>query len=570
MVINNWSNLDLGKELHSVPKTQNVWQLRQEIKTKIQISIQELESPFLKEIIESLDKEIVWQEIAKKEVAEVIISRLNSIKPQKGPLWVLFFSGPTWVWKTQTVKALSKVLFWYDSYFIKIACENLQQSFTSSNLFWSPKWYVWYWDKNLLDPNEMWCYYDSAKKWWKLHPSVQKIDWFNIILFDEIEKAHPDVIQQLLSALDDWKVKNSKWEHLNFSNSLIIFTSNLWQRNINKEKSKTQIWFVKQDKTQDLENIFKEELNKHFSPEFIWRIHSFIDFKWLDYNNCKQIVKNSLDSFNKTLQMYYPETHYSVSISQSTYDYIINNWFSWEKWARDLIRFYTKVVEDNISNYLNSKNFEEIYEENSKYSFYIDYVDWKLDISFEVINNNLNEIENEENIEQKTHKKGEEFSLENFENLSLDKILELFTVVKKYSELYYLQSIWEIDISSEIWELREVLLKCGLSIQDINKLKIKSNLLWLNTTILSQLSVKNWNDFWIYENKVILKIVKNVLSNFIWKKIKDENEELLLDATSKVFEIIEKLIWEELTSKQTMALNNMIKNVVFDNYDIQI
>lgn len=566
----NWSNLVLEKNLDSNSKKPKLSQTRQEIKTKIQISLQELESPFLKEIIESLDKEIIWQQEAKREVAEVIISRLNSIKPQKGPLWVLFFSGPTWVWKTQTVKALSKVLFWYDSYFIKIACENLQQSFTSSNLFWAPKWYVWYWEKNLLDPNEMWCYYDSSKKAWKLHESVKNIDWFNIILFDEIEKAHPDVIQQLLSALDDWKVKNSKWEHLNFSNSIIIFTSNLWQRSINKAKAKTQIWFVKQDKTQDLEDIFQEELKKHFSPEFIWRVHNFIDFKWLDLNNCKQIIKKSLDSFNKTLQMYYPETYYHVSISESMYEYIIKNWFSWEKWARDLIRFYTKVVEDNISSYLNSKNFEELYEENTKYFFCIDIIDWKIDISLEMNNDSLNHSETDEETDEENENIQWILKLVNFENMSLDNILELFTIVKNYSELYYLQSIWEVDISKEVWELREVLLKYGLSNQDIKKLKNKSNLLWLNTTILTQLSTKVWNDFWTFENKVILKIVKNVLSNYIWKKIKDESDELLLDATSKVFELIEKLLWKELTSKQTMILNNMIKSVVFDNYDIQI
>lgn len=566
----NWSNLVLEKNLDSNSKTQKLSQTKQEIKTKIQISLQELESPFLKKIIESLDKEIIWQQEAKREVAEVIISRLNSIKPQKGPLWVLFFSGPTWVWKTQTVKALSKVLFWYDSYFIKIACENLQQSFTSSNLFWAPKWYVWYWEKNLLDPNEMWCYYDSSKKAWKLHESVKNIDWFNIILFDEIEKAHPDVIQQLLSALDDWKVKNSKWEHLNFSNSIIIFTSNLWQRSINKAKAKTQIWFVKQDKTQDLEDIFQEELKKHFSPEFIWRVHNFIDFKWLDLNNCKQIIKKSLDSFNKTLQMYYPETYYHVSISESMYEYIIKNWFSWEKWARDLIRFYTKVVEDNISSYLNSKNFEELYEENTKYFFYIDIIDWKIDISLEMNNDSLNHSETDEETDEENENIQWILKLVNFENMSLDNILELFTIVKNYSELYYLQSIWEVDISKEVWELRESLLKMGLSNQDIKKLKNKSNLLWLNTTILTQLSTKVWNDFWTFENKVILKIVKNVLSNYIWKKIKDESDELLLDATSKVFELIEKLLWKELTSKQTMILNNMIKSVVFDNYDIQI
>lgn len=194
------------------------------------INLSELENPTFDNICESLNEYVKWQDKAKEKIADIITSSLNNIVPKKWPLWTLFFHWPTWVWKTEMVRGLSKFLFWLEDWFIKIWMENFAESHSKSRFAWSPPWYIWHDNEPIFSPETFYNSYDISKNLNSINPLVKWIWPINIILFDEVEKAHPQVLQSLLWILDDWKLElaNTKKWKINFWNSIIIFTSNIW------------------------------------------------------------------------------------------------------------------------------------------------------------------------------------------------------------------------------------------------------------------------------------------------------------------------------------------------------
>lgn len=231
-----WENDELYDEIDD---------FSEKIKEKVCYNIYlETMHPLEKEFINKMDKEIVWQENAKKIIANVIKNAILWIRPKRWPLWVLFFTWPTWVWKTEIVKCISEVLMWDKNLFQKINCESYQESHTKRQLFWAPPSYVWYGDPTPLNPKIINWYYKKAKENDTIHDSIKHIPNFSIILFDEFEKAHKDIAQSLLSLLDEWEITFWDGKKWNFKNSIIIFTSNIWQDEIEKFKEKKTIWFI--------------------------------------------------------------------------------------------------------------------------------------------------------------------------------------------------------------------------------------------------------------------------------------------------------------------------------------
>ena len=246
------------------------------------INLSQLESPYKKEIIEWLNNQVIGQQKAKEEIADFVSKALVKVWHTKGTLGNLFFHWPTWVWKTEIVRALSKHLFWVENWFIKIDCAEFAESHTKSRFFGSPPSYIWYWDPTIFDSKIFYNAYDIAKKTWKLNPILKKLGAFNIVLFDEIEKAHSEVIQSLLNILDEWKLQlaDTKKAPINFWNTLVIFTSNIWEKELSELKAWHSMWFFKdkkeKDKDKDRKKVFEESLKSKFSPEFIWRIDSLL------------------------------------------------------------------------------------------------------------------------------------------------------------------------------------------------------------------------------------------------------------------------------------------------------
>jgi len=519
--------------------------------------------PFLTELKQAFENHVVSQDKAKEALSQALLDSILRLWDPKGPLWVFFFHGPTWVGKTEIVKALAETMFGDAWAFIKINCENFSDRYTGSNLFGSPKWYIWYDEETPFTNKKITSAFDIAKKTWKLNPMIQRMPWFNILLFDEIEKAHPEVIQQLLWLLDEWKIQTSKWEVVNFQNSIIILTSNIWQDEISREKNKNNIWFSS-DKAniQDLEKIFQDSLKKIFKPEFIWRIHSFIEFVELSKEDCRKIIDIQVQKFNEYLIKYYSESHIQFELSPELYEYIIQKWYSREKWARELVRTYDNLVKRYLTRLLHSSSFKKYFDYEGQIMIGID-TDTLWNLSFDIIYNG-DKVYDVEAIETQW---------EDVE-ISLEQLRAIYATVSAYTELSYLSIGDNIDMRDELKFYATKLKQYGLSQNDISSLKERAFLEWLRdlTFIQDFEGIGLWDQeielFFPYEPRTILKIVERKIQN-IYQNNQGVKRKFIQKSIKAVMESIEKLMKvEDLSWEQSNQVLLYIKKTLLEKYSI--
>lgn len=545
-----------------------------EFKWKICIPLDiDLEHPFLEELKSWLNNLVVWQEVAKENLSEIIVNSILSIKPKKWPLGVLFFHWPTWVWKTEMVKALSEVIFWDSSFFIKINCENYAESHTASNLFWSPKWYVWYNEPTPLTNKNISLHYDTAKKMWKLNPIVGRLPRFNIILFDEIEKAHFNVTQQLLAMLDDGKIQLSNWEIVNFHNSIIVFTSNLWQPEILWARDKQSIWFSNWNwfDNNERSKIFQKVLKGHFSPEFIWRIHNFIEFNELTFNDCKEIINIQVRLLNDHLIKYYPENNIQVELSDSVYDYIIKNWFSKDTQARDLVRFYEREIEYKLNKLFNSDWFVKYFSLHEPFVIHI-WLSNNNEIKFHlVMDENLNSVKLDE---LKQPPKLIDIIPKNTK-ISLDQLSDIYKAMCAYVELTYINLGWTIEMKDELKIYADKLVSLWISRIDLNRLKTRAYIEWLND--LNFIDTFYWINlewdqdklFTPFDSRTIIKIVERKFEAIYDKNM--SKEDFVKTGVEGVIDILTKIFkTSELTWAQINQVLIYIRKTLVDKWSIYI
>ena len=170
-----------------------------------------------KEKIKLLDKilkwKVIWQDEAVEEVAKAIKRARAWLKDPNRPIWSFLFLWPTWVGKTELAKQLAIELFDDEKAMIRLDMSEFMEKHSVAKLIWAPAGYVWYEEE------------------WYLTWAVRRKP-YSVILFDEVEKAHPDVFNLLLQILDDWRLTDSKWRTVDFKNTIIIMTSNIWSQEI--------------------------------------------------------------------------------------------------------------------------------------------------------------------------------------------------------------------------------------------------------------------------------------------------------------------------------------------------
>lgn len=524
--------------------------------------------PFLTELMASFDANLVSQQKAKETLSQAILDSILRLDDPKWPLGVFFFHGPTGVGKTEIVKALAETIFWDAGGFIKVNCENFSESHTGSNLFWSPKWYIGYDEEPVFSNKKVTLAYDTAKKIGKLHPMVSRLPWCNILLFDEIEKAHPVVIQQLLALLDEGKITTSKWEVVNFQNSIIIFTSNIWQERITHEKNKNAIWFSPTwVQSWDVNKIFQSSLKDIFKPEFIGRIHSFIEFEELSKQNCIKIIDIQVKKFNDYLLKYFAETHIQFELSPEVYDYILKNGYSQTKWARDLIRCYENFVKRYLTRLLSSNSFKKYYEYEGNVLIGID-IDDKNELFFDIILDAGNEQDaSSANVILLP------FLWERSE-ISLEKLQNIYANISAYTELSYVSIDGDVDLRDELKIYSDRLKQLWLSQTDISSLKYRGYLEWLRDLAFLKdfewivLDEETQNLFIPYDMRTILKIVERKMEG-IHKKYGKKKKIFVKNSMEWVIEIIARLMWvEELSGGQLNEVLIYIRKVLVEKYGI--
>lgn len=290
----------------------------------------------LKNLPKKLWENIIWQKDAIESVVNSIMRSASWIWNPNKPIWSFLFLWPTWVWKTELVKTLAREFYGSEENLIKIDMSEYSDKTWVSKLIWANAWYVWY------------------EEWWLLTEKVRKKP-YSIVLFDEIEKWDFEVYNLLLQILDEWSLTDSKWRKVNFKNTIIIMTSNVWQEELTREAQK--IWFDTDEKKE--KNAVKDfdkakdavmwTLNDYFSPEFLNRIDKIIVFRPLDKKVISKIVELRLEEFKKTLKEI---KNIELIYDKKIINFIAREVYNPEYWAREVKRFIQDNIEDKIAHNL--------------------------------------------------------------------------------------------------------------------------------------------------------------------------------------------------------------------------
>ena len=303
------------------------------------IPIQKLtedENQRLKHLEEMLQKRVVGQNEAVQAVAKAIRRGRVGLKDPKRPIGSFLFLGPTGVGKTELSKALAEILFDNENSMIRLDMSEYMEAHSVSKLIGSPPGYIGY---------------DGGGQ---LTEKVRRKP-YSVILFDEIEKAHPDVMNLLLQILEDGRLTDSQGREVNFKNTIIIMTSNLGARYIADKKS---LGFGNVENEKEYEDIKKEaikELKKELRPEFINRIDEIIVFHKLSEEDIKQITNIMLKQVEERLK----NQKYIVEIDDGVVKAILEQGYDNNFGARPLRRTIQNLVEDRISEEILSGNLKK-------------------------------------------------------------------------------------------------------------------------------------------------------------------------------------------------------------------
>lgn len=278
---------------------------------------------------EALHKRVIGQEAAISAVSRAIRRNQSGIRTGTRPIGSFMFLGPTGVGKTELAKALAEVLFGDESALIRFDMSEYMEKFAASRLNGAPPGYVGY------------------EEGGELTEKVRNKP-YAVLLFDEVEKAHPDTFNLLLQVLDDGVLTDSKGRKVDFSNTLIIMTSNLGATALRDDKT---VGFGALDLSQSQEHIEKrifEELKKAYRPEFINRIDEKIVFHSLTDQDMKEVVKVMI----RPLQAVMTEKGIQFKIQPSALKLLAQEGYDREMGARPLRRLIQTKVEDPLAEML--------------------------------------------------------------------------------------------------------------------------------------------------------------------------------------------------------------------------
>ncbi len=306
--------------------------------TKIPVSkLTETESEKLKNLDKTLKERVIGQDEAVESLARAIKRARVGLKDENRPIGSFMFLGPTGVGKTELTKALAENLFGNENAMIRFDMSEYMESHSVSKLIGSPPGYVGY------------------EEGGRLTEQVRRKP-YSIVLFDEIEKAHPDVFNMLLQILDDGRLTDSTGRTVNFKNTVIIMTSNVGARNIVEHHT---IGFAnKDDKVKDYEKSKKEvmsELKKTFRPEFLNRLDEIIVFNKLDETSIEKITKLMLKDFELRIK----DKNIKLKIDDEVIKHLSKIGFDDTYGARPLRRAIQSNIEDLFAEAILDKKIKD-------------------------------------------------------------------------------------------------------------------------------------------------------------------------------------------------------------------
>lgn len=288
--------------------------------------IAEEESDRLLNLESILHDRVIGQNEAVQSISKAVRRARAGLKDPKRPIGSFIFLGPTGVGKTELAKALSETLFGEDDAMIRVDMSEYMEKHSVARLVGSPPGYVGYDDGG------------------QLTEQVRRKP-YSLILFDEIEKAHPDVFNMLLQVLDDGRLTDSTGRTVDFRNTVIVMTSNVGATELRDNKF---VGFGSTEQSEDYEtirNTMMKELKNTFRPEFINRVDDIIVFHSLEKEHLEEIVSLMIDDLNARLE----DRNIHVELTSDAVTALVDDGYDKEFGARPLSRSIQKNVEDTLS-----------------------------------------------------------------------------------------------------------------------------------------------------------------------------------------------------------------------------
>jgi len=303
--------------------------------------LEEKESEKLLRMEEELHKRIVAQEEAVKAIAKAIRRSRAGLKARKRPIGSFFFLGPTGVGKTELAKALTEFLFNDDNALVKIDMSEYMERFNVSRLTGAPPGYVGY------------------EEGGQLTETVRRRP-YSVVLFDEIEKAHPDVFNLLLQVLDEGVITDNLGRKVDFKNTVIIMTSNVGTKFI---ENSTPLGFQKpstKNNYRKIKDAVLRELKNKFNPEFLNRIDEIVVFHQLEKEHLVNIVNLLVNELNKQLL----DQDLAIELTDEVVDWLIDKNYQPSYGARPMRRAIQRHIEDPLSEEILKGRFKDVKKVN--------------------------------------------------------------------------------------------------------------------------------------------------------------------------------------------------------------
>ena len=297
--------------------------------TKIPVSkITQTESQRLLKLEEILHKRVVGQNEAVETVAKAIRRGRVGLKDPKRPIGSFLFLGPTGVGKTELSKALAEAMFGNENAIIRVDMSEYMEKHSVSKMIGSPPGYV------------------GFEEGGQLSEQVRK-NPYSVILFDEIEKAHPDVFNVLLQVLDDGRITDSQGRTVDFKNTIIIMTSNAGaQRIVDPKKLGFSNVENAESEHKDMKNNVMEEVKRMFKPEFLNRIDDIIVFRALSKEDVKGIAALMLKELKNRLAK---QMDITLTYGDTVKNFIFEKGYDKKYGARPLKRAIQNNIEDSLA-----------------------------------------------------------------------------------------------------------------------------------------------------------------------------------------------------------------------------